>query len=53
MHLAYVGLNKLNFFIRAQKNKLPSFLHSNVVYRINCSNWDVSYVGQTKHLLKN
>jgi len=51
VRLTYVGINKLNTFIRAQKDKLPT-LHSNVVYKINCQNCDASYVGQTKRLLK-
>jgi len=53
--LAYIGLNKLNTFIRAQKDKLLSLLHSNIkliVYKTNCKNCDASYVGQTKRFLK-
>jgi len=52
VRLAYVGINKLNTFIKVQKDKLPS-VHFNVVYKINCQNYDASYqMGQTKRLLK-
>ncbi|KAG5331934.1 PGDH dehydrogenase, partial [Acromyrmex charruanus] len=33
-------------------DKLPSLLHSNVVYKINCQNCDASYVDKTERLLK-
>jgi len=35
------------------KDQLPTSSRSNVVYRIDCSNCDASYVEQTKRLLKN
>ena len=43
VRLAYIGINKLNTSIKTQKDKLPSQLHSNVVYKINCQNCDASY----------
>ena len=36
VRLAYIGINKLNTFITSQKDKLPSQLHSNIIYKINC-----------------
>ena len=52
INLAYTGFNKLNKFIRAQKDKLPLNSHSNVVYKIDCEDCEASYVGQTERLLK-
>jgi len=52
INIAYTGLNKLNKFIRAQKDKLPLDSHSNVVYRIDCKDCEASYVGQIGRLLK-
>jgi len=39
-------------FIKAQKDKLSTFFRSNIVYKIECSNCEASYVGQTGCLLK-
>ena len=45
-------LNNLNRFIKVQKDKSISNNHNNVVYKINCKDCDVSYVGQTKRQLR-
>jgi len=50
--LSFSCLNKLNKFIKVQKDLLSTSSRSNVVYKIECSNCDASYVGQTKRLLK-
>jgi len=50
--LSFSCLNKLNKFIKVHKDHLSTFSRSNVVYKIDCSNCDASYVGQTKRLLK-
>ncbi|KYQ59837.1 hypothetical protein ALC60_01222, partial [Trachymyrmex zeteki] len=52
IRLAFTRINKLNSFIKEQKDRLSTMTRSNVVYKINCQNCDVSYVGQTKRLLK-
>jgi len=49
--LAFSCHNKLNRFIKVQKDPLPSSLRSNVVYQLNCQNCNASYVGQTKRAL--
>ena len=45
--MAYTSLNKLDKFIKAQKDHLPPGSQSNVVYKINCKDCETSYVGQT------
>jgi len=50
--LSFSCLNKLNKFIKVHKDPLSTSSRSNVVYKIECSNCDASYVGQTKRLLK-
>ncbi|KYN17167.1 hypothetical protein ALC57_10579 [Trachymyrmex cornetzi] len=45
-------VNKLNKFIRVHKDSLPFESTSNVVYKINCGDYDASYVGQTGRKLK-
>jgi len=50
--LSFSCLNKLNKFIKVHKDSLSTSFRSNVVYKIECSNCDTSYVGQTKRLLK-
>ena len=45
-------LNRLNPFVKVHKDKLDKFSTQNVVYKINCNNCKVSYVGQTKRQLK-
>ncbi|XP_071644559.1 uncharacterized protein [Temnothorax longispinosus] len=51
-HLSYYSVNKLNKFIKVQKDALPTFATSNVVYKIFFRNCDASYVGQTGRQLK-
>jgi hypothetical protein len=51
-HLSYYSINKLNKFIKVQKDPLPRFSTSNVVYKICCRDCDASYVGQTGRQLK-
>ena len=50
--MSYTGLNKLNCFIKVQKDRLNKDKKTGVVYKINCRDCDASYVGQTKRLLK-
>ena len=52
VNLSFFSLNKLNKFIKAQKDVLPTQSNKNVVYKISCRNCDASYVGQTKRQLK-
>jgi len=51
MKLAFACYNKLNRFIKVHKDSLSTSSRPNVVYKINCSNCDASYVGQTKRVL--
>ena len=44
-------LNKLNMFIRVQKDITDINLMNNIVYKICCKNCNASYVGQTKRHL--
>jgi hypothetical protein len=50
--MSFYNLNKLNIFIKGHKDPLPHFLRKNVVYRLNCNNYDASYVRQTRRQLK-
>jgi len=50
--MAYKDIDKLSRFIRVHKDRLPSMLHNNVMYKINCGDYDASYVGQTSKTLK-
>jgi hypothetical protein len=52
VNLSFYSLNKLNNYIKAQKDILPTQSHKNVVYRISCKNCDATYVGQTLRQLK-
>lgn len=49
---AFIGLNKLYNMIKIQKDKLAHGSQSDVVYRIDCRDYDASQVGQTKRQLK-
>ena len=50
--LSYFSLNELNKFIKVHKDRIPINCKTNVVYKINCSDCDASYVGQTSRMLK-
>ncbi|XP_018306455.1 uncharacterized protein [Mycetomoellerius zeteki] len=50
--IAYKGINKLSNYIRVQKDKLPHFMHTDVVYKVECRDCDASYIGQTGRTLK-
>ncbi|KYM95312.1 hypothetical protein ALC62_14042 [Cyphomyrmex costatus] len=50
--IAYFSFNKLNDLIRVQKDPLPHTTKKNIVYEIQCSDCDATYVGQTKRMLK-
>ncbi|KYN22199.1 hypothetical protein ALC57_05409, partial [Trachymyrmex cornetzi] len=45
--LSFFSTNKLNKFIKVQKDILPKFSNKNVVYKIFCKDCDATYVGQT------
>lgn len=49
--MSYASINKLNRFIRVQKDGTPIDFHKNVVYKISCDNC-ASYVEQTRRFLK-
>ena len=44
---AFVGMNKLNRFVKPHKDLLHNFAQRGVVYKIDCRDCDASYVGQT------
>jgi len=44
-------INKLNKFVKIQKDKTDPAFTDHIIYRINCKNCDASYVGQTKKKL--
>jgi len=46
--VGFKGINKLNNFIKVQKDKTNFISKNNVVYKILYNNCDASYVGQTK-----
>lgn len=52
IRLSFFSLNKLKKFIRAHKDNIPKKCKNNVVYKLNCSDCDASYVGQTSRMLK-
>jgi len=45
----YRCLNKLNKFIKVDKDKNQHDKNNNIIYKVNC---DASYVGQTKRQLQ-
>lgn len=50
--IAYTGLNKMNNFIKVQKDPLKNQNKSNVVYKIDCKSCNASYVRQTGRQLQ-
>ncbi|KYN17215.1 hypothetical protein ALC57_10507, partial [Trachymyrmex cornetzi] len=50
--VSFFSSNKLNKYIKVQKDRVDSPSKSNVVYKINCKDCDASYVGQTGRRLK-
>jgi len=44
-------LNKLNTFIKVQKDQNQTSTRNNIVYKFQCKNCDAFYVGQTKRQL--
>lgn len=49
--MAYSCSHPLKRFIKVGKDKLDNMSHSDVVYKISCSECEVTYVGQTKRQL--
>lgn len=49
--ITYSGCSGLFNIIRGHKDTIPKLSNNNVVYRINCSNCEASYTGQTNRLL--
>jgi len=49
--LAFTIPSTLNMFIKTGKDKIDSLNRCGVVYKINCKDCEVSYVGQTKRRL--
>lgn len=52
VRLAFYSINKLQSLIKGHKDRINYEDQKNVVYKINCSNCHVSYVGQTKRKLR-
>jgi len=52
MRIAYYGVNKLQNIIKTHKDPLPNLYKKNVVYKLNCNNYEATYAGQTKRQLK-
>ncbi|EZA55116.1 hypothetical protein X777_05294 [Ooceraea biroi] len=52
VRMAYSSLNKLQRFVKVQKDALPVSSNKDVVYRITCKDCDATYVGQTSRQLK-
>ncbi|XP_018347291.1 PREDICTED: uncharacterized protein LOC108751554 [Trachymyrmex septentrionalis] len=52
IRIAFHSPNKMNKYIRVQKDTCPRTSKNNVVYKIRCNNCDASYVGQTGRKLK-
>jgi len=49
--LAFFSLNKLGRMIKAQKDDILIGWNKNVVYKLDCKNCNVAYIGQTKRRL--
>ncbi|KYN35716.1 hypothetical protein ALC56_09916, partial [Trachymyrmex septentrionalis] len=52
IRIAFHSPNKMNKYIRVQKDTCPRTSKNNVVYKILCNDCDASYVGQTGRKLK-
>ncbi|KYN39294.1 hypothetical protein ALC56_06318 [Trachymyrmex septentrionalis] len=52
IRVSFRNPNKLNKYIKVQKDICPHTSKSNVVYKISCNNCDASYVRQTSRKLK-
>jgi len=52
LDLVYSCQNNLKKFIKTGKDSLDPMHESGVIYKIDCSNCDASYVGQTKRQLR-
>ena len=52
IRVAFHSPNKMDKYIRVQKDTCPRTSKSNVVYKILCNDCDASYVGQTSRQLK-
>ncbi|KYM95315.1 hypothetical protein ALC62_14037, partial [Cyphomyrmex costatus] len=52
INIVYKPTNNLGGIIKTGKDKLNKFDNTNVVYKINCKDCDMSYVGQTKRRLR-
>ena len=50
--IGYKCLNRLNGIIKRHKDREPTEANNNVIYKINCNDCDVTYVGQTKRKLR-
>jgi len=49
---SFYSLNKLENFIKGQKDSIPKLLQTNLVYKLTCRDCDATYVGQTGRTLK-
>jgi len=50
--VGFKEINKLNNFIKVQKDKTNYMSENNVVYKLLCNDCDVFYVEQTKRQVK-
>jgi len=50
--IAYKSFNTLRSYIKVHKDKLDHSSNSNIVYKLNCSSCDTSYVGQSSRQLR-
>lgn len=51
-NLSYRNSNSLKKFIKVHKDKLDRYSKTNIIYKIDCSSCDASYVGQTGRQLR-
>ncbi|KYM97837.1 hypothetical protein ALC62_11470 [Cyphomyrmex costatus] len=49
--ISFYSINKLNDYIKVQKDSIPHDTKMNVIYKIKCNDCDATYVGQTKRKL--